>query len=213
MPLKIYEHLVVGDLACNCYIVGDDVTKQAILIDPGDEPEAILEALRRHELQLTAIVATHAHFDHVLAAEAIRTATGAPFYLHKDDKELLEWLPASMRLFLGVDAAAAPEVDRPLQDGDELVAGGLKLAVIHTPGHSPGSISLLAQDEAVFSGDTLFADSIGRTDLPGGDYEAIIASIRKRLFALGDLPVYPGHGPATSTGRERLTNPFAGLTR
>jgi len=211
MPLKIFEHLVVGDLACNCYIVGDDVSKQAILIDPGDEPERILEVLGRHELQLTAIVATHAHFDHVLAAEAIRAATGAPFYLHREDIAVLDWLPVSMKLFMGVEGPPPPEVDRQLDDGDELVAGGLKLAVIHTPGHSPGSISLLAQDEAVFSGDTLFADSIGRTDLPGGDYEAIIASIRTRLFGLGDLPVYPGHGPSTSTDREKLTNPFAGL--
>lgn len=113
-------------------------------------------------------------------------------------------------MFLGIELPPPPEVDRHYQDGDELTAGSLRLAVIHTPGHSPGSVSLVAADEAIFSGDTLFADSIGRTDLPGGDYDQELASIRERLFTLGDLPVYPGHGPPTSIEREKISNPFVG---
>jgi hydroxyacylglutathione hydrolase len=214
MALQIFEHMVVGDLSCNCYLVGDPATKQAVVIDPGDDGGRISEAITRHGLTVVAVVATHAHFDHVLAAEAIRAATGAPFYLHLDDIELLQWLPASLELFLGIDKSPpVPEVDGKLSDGDELKVGESKLQVIHTPGHSEGSICLLAPDSAeglLFSGDTLFAMSIGRTDLPGGDTQALVSSVHQRLFPLGDLPVYPGHGPATTLDRERVGNPFVG---
>ena len=207
--LKIYGHLVVGPLACNCYIVGDPETAQAIVIDPGDDPEAILNIVASHGLTLGLTVATHAHFDHIMAAEALRAATGAPFYLHTDDVALLDWVPASLQLFLGRATGTAPEVDARLADGDEIKVGSSGLEVIHTPGHSPGSICLLG-GEMLFAGDTLFAQSVGRTDLPGGDTDQLIGSIKRRLFTLGDLPVYPGHGPATTLERERFENPFVG---
>ena len=215
MALKIFEHMVVGDLSCNCYLVGDPDTRQAMVLDPGDDGGRILQAIARHDLTVVAVVATHAHFDHILAAEALRAATGAPFYLHLGDLDLLQWLPASLAMFLGVrDAPAPPEVDTRLSDGDELKLGGHSLQVIHTPGHSPGSICLLTSsggsESMLFSGDTLFAMSVGRSDLPGGDHNALVSSITQRLFPLGEMPVFPGHGPATSLDRERVNNPFVG---
>ena len=211
MALKIYEHLVVGPLACNCYLVGDPDTKKAILIDPGDDDSNIAEAVARHQLEVVAMVATHAHFDHVLAAEELRDLTGAPLYLHGDDTEVLEWLPESMSLFFNnPPSASPPSVDAHLTDGDEVTAGGLRLEVIHTPGHSPGSICLAEPNGVLFSGDTLFAAGIGRTDLLGGDFGQIVASIQDRLFPLGDRDVYPGHGPRTSIDKEKIINPFVG---
>jgi len=214
MTLKIFEHMVVGDLSCNCYLVGDPETRQAVVIDPGDDGGRIQQAIADHGLTIVAVVATHAHFDHVLAAEAIRAATGAPFYLHLADMDLLQWLPASMQMFLGVtDGPPPPDVDTELADEDTLEVGGSSLQVIHTPGHSPGSICLLSSDPQgtmLFSGDTLFAMSVGRSDLPGGDQDALLASIRRRLFPLGDMPVFPGHGPETALDRERANNPFVG---
>lgn len=214
MALKIYEHMVVGDLSCNCYLIADPQTRQAMVLDPGDDGGQILQAVARHDLTVVAIVATHAHFDHILAAESLRAATGAPFYLHLGDMDLLQWLPASLEMFLGVqDASPPPEVDTKLSDGDELKLGEQTLQVIHTPGHSRGSICLLtgsSDERMLFSGDTLFAMSVGRSDLPGGDQDALLSSIRDRLFPLGEMPVYPGHGPATTLDRERVNNPFAG---
>lgn len=210
MAIKVFEHLVVGPIQCNCYIVGDPETKDAVVIDPGDQAEDILAAVERHGLKLRAAVATHAHFDHVLAAEAIREKTGVPFYLHADDMPILQAMQERGLKFLGIELPPPPAVDRHYNDGDELLAGSMKLEVIHTPGHSPGSVSLLAPDDALFSGDTLFAQSIGRTDLPGGNYEQELESIRSRLFPLGDLPVLPGHGPPTTIDREKVYNPFVG---
>lgn len=210
MTIKVFEHLVVGPLQCNCYIVGDPETKDALVIDPGDQAEDILAAIKRHGLNLKAAIATHAHFDHVLAAEAIREATGVPFFLHAGDMPILEAMQERGMRFLGIELPPPPEVDRHYTDGDEISAGSMKLEVIHTPGHSPGSVSLLAPDEVLFSGDTLFAGSIGRTDLPGGSHEQELNSITGRLFPLGDLPVLPGHGPPTSIEREKISNPFVG---
>lgn len=210
MALHVYERLVVGLLQCNCYLVGDPETHDGIVIDPGDDPDAILEAAERHGLRLGAAVATHAHFDHVLAAEALRERAGIPFWIHRDDLEMLSFQQEAGRMFMGIELPPPPEVDRRLVDGDEAAAGSVRLEVLHTPGHSPGSISLVAPGEAVFSGDTLFAGSIGRTDLPGGSQELELASIVQRLFPLGDLPVYPGHGGPTTIDRERVTNPFVG---
>lgn len=210
MTLTIFEHLIVGPLQCNCYLVGDAITRDAIVIDPGDQAADILAAADAHGLRLVAAVTTHAHFDHVLAAEAIRTQRGVPFYMHAADLPMLALLEETGRMFLGVELGPPPEVDRHYADGDELSAGSLRLGVIHTPGHSPGSVSLLVPGEALFSGDTLFWGSVGRTDLPGGDADQELASIRNRLFPLGDLPVYPGHGQPTTLGEERLTNPYVG---
>jgi len=208
MALKLFQQLVVGVLKCNCYLVGDPATRDAIVIDPGDEPDNILAAVERHGLGLVAAVATHAHFDHILEADAIRKRTEVPFYLHAEDMPLLEAMRTGSLKYLGRELRPPPEVDRWCRDGDELAAGSLRLGVLHTPGHSPGSVSLLAPDEAVFSGDTLFAGSIGRTDLPGGDEVLELVSIRERLLPLGDLAVYPGHGASTSIDRERVSNPI-----
>ena len=156
MSLTLFAHFEVGPLACNCYIVGDDATREAIVIDPGGDAEILAAALRDKDLRVTAIVATHAHFDHLLAAEALRGLTGAPFYMHDADKPLLDWYEESGRMFLGVDLGAPPAIDTSAAEGDVLKAGGLELQVVHTPGHSPGSITLTTP-EAIFSGDTLFA--------------------------------------------------------
>ena len=208
--IEIFEHREVGPLACNCYIVGDHATKTAIVIDPGGEADELAEVIASKGLTITAIVATHAHFDHIIGAERLRALTGAPFHMNKADEPLLPWMQESGRMFLGVDLPAPPSIDTPAAEGDRLVAGAAELEVIHTPGHSPGSISLLA-DGALFSGDTLFAGSIGRTDLPGGDGRALLDAVRTKLFGLGDdMPVYPGHGPATTLAVERATNPFVG---
>jgi glyoxylase-like metal-dependent hydrolase (beta-lactamase superfamily II) len=208
--MEIFEHLVVGPLQCNCYIVGDPESREAIVIDPGDDADRLAASLSTRGLTVTAIVATHAHFDHIVAAERLRELTGAPFYLHAEDKPILAWMQESGRLFLGVELPPPPEVDTEAREGDRLVAGSVSLEVVHTPGHSPGSISLVT-DSAVFSGDTLFAGSIGRTDLPGGDMRALLGAVREKLFRLdAELPVYPGHGPATTLGDERDHNPFVG---
>ena len=208
--LEIFDHLVVGPLQCNCYIVGDPETRKAIVIDPGDDADRLAASIAERGLTITAIVATHAHFDHVVAAGRLRELTGAPFYLHDDDKPVLAWLQESGRMVLGVELPPPPEVDNIAKEGDTLTAGGVTLDVVHTPGHSPGSITLVS-DHAIFSGDTLFAGSIGRTDLPGGDTDALVTAVKEKLFKLDlDLPVYPGHGPATTLGTEQLTNPFVG---
>jgi hydroxyacylglutathione hydrolase len=200
---------VVGPLACNCYVVGDDVTREAIVIDPGGDATDIAEALAAKSLTVVAIVATHAHFDHVLAAQELRASTGAPFLRHDLDLWLLDWMQESGRAFLGAELPPPPDVDAALSQGDLLKAGSFDATVIHTPGHSPGSVAL-ASETGLFSGDTLFAQSVGRTDLPGGDTGALIEAVRTKLFALPeDLTVYPGHGPMTTIGHERRHNPFA----
>ena len=210
MSLEIFAHHVVGALGCNCYVVGDPDTKEAVVIDPGDDADAIARSLAEKSVTVKAIVATHAHFDHVLAAERLRELTGAPFYMHDDDKPILSWLEESGRLFLGVELGPPPEVDSSAREGERLVAGGVQLEIVHTPGHSPGSISLVGET-ALFSGDTLFAGSIGRTDLPGGDTDALAGAVKHKLFRLDeDVRVYPGHGPPTTIAIEKRSNPFVG---
>ena len=208
--MKLFWQRAVGPLACNCYVVGDEATRHAIVIDPGGDADDLAAVIVEQQLVVTAIVATHAHFDHILAAERLRSLTGAPFLLHDADRPLLDWMQESGRLFLGVELPPPPEVDTPAAEGDRVVAGDVELEIVHTPGHSPGSISLIAPD-AVFSGDTLFAGSIGRTDLPGGDTQALLGVVRSKLFTLDEsLSVYPGHGPATTLAEERAHNPFVG---
>ena len=206
--IEIFEHREVGPLACNCYVVGDPATKHAIVIDPGGDADDIAERIVERGLTITAIVATHAHFDHIIGAERLRALTGAPFHMHPSDAPLLPWMQESGRLFLGVDLPPPPEIDTPAAEGDALVAGTARFEVLHTPGHSPGSISLAAEG-VLFSGDTLFAGSIGRTDLPGGDTQSLLDAVRAKLYVFDDdVPVYPGHGPPTTIGREKATNPF-----
>ncbi len=210
MALRIFDHLEVGPLACNCYIVGDPDARAAIVIDPGGDADRLAASLTEQSLTVTAIVATHAHFDHLIAAQRLRELTGAPLHLHDADRFLLDWYDESGRLFLGVPLGPPPEVDSAAAEGDRLRAGGVELEIAHTPGHSPGSISLVG-DDAVFSGDALFAGSVGRTDLPGGDTKVLVDAIKSKLFAFGDeTPVYPGHGEPTTVGEEKERNPFVG---
>jgi hydroxyacylglutathione hydrolase len=210
--VEVFARFEVGPLACNCYIVGDPQTRMAVVVDPGGDAQSLLDALTSRGITVVAIVATHAHFDHLVAADALRRATGAPFLMHDADRFLLDWYEESARLFLGVELGPPPEVDSPAGEGDVLTAGAAELTVVHTPGHSPGSITL-ATEGVIFSGDTLFQGSIGRSDLPGGDGRALVGTIREKLLGLGDeVVVYPGHGPATTIGAERRSNPFVGET-
>jgi glyoxylase-like metal-dependent hydrolase (beta-lactamase superfamily II) len=206
----IHEVLPVGMLVCNCSVLGDETTGEAVVIDPGDEVEKVLDVLARHNLRARYIVATHAHLDHVGGVERLQRATGAAVLMHEADLPLFEHLDVQAEM-LGLRAPARLEVDQFLREGGTLRCGSLALEVLHTPGHSPGSLSLhLPGGQAkLFSGDTLFQGSIGRTDLWGGSYDEILRSIRSRLLIFPDeTPVFPGHGPATTIGDEREHNPF-----
>jgi hydroxyacylglutathione hydrolase len=206
----IHEIIPVGMLQCNCSIVGDEATGEAVVIDPGDDIERVQEVLARHKLKVRYIIATHAHIDHVGGLEKLKRATGAEVLMHEEDLPLYQNL-AVQAAWLGVEPPSMVEVDQFLREGDALRWGSLALEVLHTPGHSPGSLSLhLPGDHRrIFSGDTLFQSSIGRTDLWGGSYREILRSIRSRLLPFPDeTPVYPGHGPATTIGEEREHNPF-----
>ena len=201
------QGLVVGPLLVNCYVVACDETKEAVVIDPGDNAPEILSLLRENDLRLTRIINTHAHFDHVGAVQELKEACGVKFYLHRDDVPILDAYEAQLAFF-GLKAGPKPEVDGFLEEGDRITFGTVTLRVLHTPGHSPGSVSF-AGDKAVFCGDLLFAGSIGRTDLPGGDYQTLIESVRTKIFPLGDeVTVCSGHGSLTTVGRERVSSPF-----
>jgi glyoxylase-like metal-dependent hydrolase (beta-lactamase superfamily II) len=212
--LMIHEVLPVGPLQCNCSILGDETTREAIVIDPGDEVERILAVLAAHDLRVRYIVNTHAHFDHVGNCCELKQATGAEIWLHKGDLPIYETAPRQAAAFAdyGVKPIHLAPVDRYLADADGLQVGRIAAEAIHTPGHTPGSLSLHvpgADRHMLFAGDTLFRDSIGRTDLPGGDMHQILRSIRDRLLCLDDqTEVWPGHGPMTTIGRERRRNPF-----
>ncbi len=206
----IVETIPVGMLMCNCVILGDEATRQAIVIDPGDEVERIGTLLDKHGLSVRAIVATHGHIDHVGGIARLKELTGAPAMLHEADLPMYESI-ALQAQWLGVPAPPTTTIDRHLSDAVSLQFGSQKLEVHHTPGHSPGSISLILPHDVplVFAGDTLFAGSIGRTDLWGGSMDQILHSIRDTLFRLPDASiVLPGHGPRTTIGVERATNPF-----
>ncbi|MBF0552702.1 MAG: MBL fold metallo-hydrolase [Deltaproteobacteria bacterium] len=203
----IIQTLVVGPIQANCFILGCEATHEAAIIDPGDEVPRILQVLNREGLKASCIINTHCHFDHVGGNRALKEATGADLLIHAADAPGLSCLSASAAAW-GMAAENSPPPDRTIADGDTICFGRINLQVIHTPGHSPGGISLLT-DKMVFVGDTLFAGSIGRTDFPGGDYETLISGVRTRLFSLGDeVQVFPGHGPATSIGEEKRYNPF-----
>jgi hydroxyacylglutathione hydrolase len=213
----IHISIPVGMLHCNCSIIGDPVSREALVVDPGDEIERILELLGRHKLTVKAIVSTHAHIDHVGGLSKLHQYTGAPVMMHRDDVPLYQGMEVQAA-FLGVPTPEIGELDQLLTEGDKLQWGSLIAHVMHTPGHSPGSISLYLPPDAgrialappqLFAGDTLFAGSIGRTDLWGGSMEAIMDSLHGQLLQLpDDTVVHPGHGPRTTIGQERQSNPY-----
>ena len=208
----VVETFPVGSLGCNCSLVYRRRSRQAIVIDPGDDPEALLAAVRARNLVVTQLLHTHAHFDHIGGSNEVKRQVGAPILLHRDDEDLYRRLQEQGLLF-GVPVAPPGEVDRFIEEGYEVELGTDKLlTTIHTPGHSPGSCCFYTEvtgEPLLFAGDTLFRQSVGRTDLPGGDPYALIRSIKQRLFELPhEAYVVPGHGPATTLAVERRTNPF-----
>jgi len=205
----IHEILPVGPLQCNCSIIGDEATREAMVIDPGDDIEDILSLISKHNLQVKQIVITHAHIDHVGGAMKLRAATGAPILLNQNDYALLRMLDAQAT-WVGMASPGKVEIDASLGQADVVKAGPLAASVIHTPGHTAGSICLyFPAEKKLIAGDTLFAGSIGRTDLAGGSFEKIIRSLHEKVLALPDETiVVPGHGPLTTIGDERETNPF-----
>ena len=200
---------VVSEFQENSYLIGCEETGQAALVDPGDEPDTIWQMVEASGLTVIKIINTHAHVDHVGAVVAMQEKTSAPFYLHPKDQFWLDHLEESCLMF-SVTAPPTPTIDHEIEEGQVIEVGDLRLKVLYTPGHAEGHVSFYVEDEsAVLSGDALFAGGIGRTDLPGGDFDTLIRSIREQLFVLPDeTRVYPGHGPATTIGAERSTNPF-----
>ena len=203
--------LTLGAFATNAYLVADSETKNAILIDPVDSAPVILKAASERGWRIQLMIATHAHLDHVLASKAIKDDLKTPFYIHEQCLPWLADLPAQAKLFGFGGAPAAAQPDRLLTSASEIIQlDTIRLKTLYTPGHAPGHLSLLMEDQAIlFSGDTLFAGSIGRTDLPGGDYQLLMRSIFEKLMPLHDeIRVLPGHMGATTIGRERRSNPF-----
>lgn len=203
----IIYSMPVGPLQANCYIAGCPDTHQALIIDPGGDGDRILSAVEAERLTVAAVVNTHGHFDHVGGNKHIKKATGADLMIHRLDAPLIKHIEQTA-LAWQMHTDASPEPDRLLEDNDTIMCGNIQFKVIHTPGHTPGGISLYA-DNAVFVGDTLFAGSIGRSDLPGGSFDTLIQSIQTRLFSLPDeVVVYSGHMNSSTIGREKRTNPF-----
>jgi hydroxyacylglutathione hydrolase len=205
----IQKALLVGLLEVNCYILGDEESKEAVVIDPGGNEEDILEALRYHDLHLKLIIDTHGHFDHVDANQPVKEATGAQIAIHALDAHMLT-VPSNDALLFTGNRARTSQADVLLKEGDVISFGNYHLKVLHTPGHTPGHISLVLENHTlVYVGDLLFAGSIGRTDFPGGSFEALINAVKTKIFPLGDqYTVFPGHGPVTTVGHERKNNPF-----
>ncbi|MGP1470975.1 MAG: MBL fold metallo-hydrolase [Schwartzia sp. (in: firmicutes)] len=200
------QSLVVGPVAANCYLLSDEGGK-GIVIDPGGDAPAILDTIRKEHITVEAILNTHGHSDHIAANDAVRNATGAPLYIHAADEHMLTDPRANLSLFMGGNVVSRP-AEHHLKEGDILCVGAMALKVLHTPGHSPGGVCF-AGEGVLFSGDTLFADSIGRTDFPGGSLPQLIGVIKEKLMALpDDTVVYAGHGPSTTIGRERQYNPY-----
>lgn len=205
----IIERVVVGPFQTNCYIVGDETTKEGIVIDPGGDAGLILEARQRLDLKVKLVVNTHGHVDHITANREVLEELHAPLAIHPDDAVMLTNPLRSFALFMG-KVRPSPAADVSLEEGATIELGSTRLEVLHTPGHSAGSVSLWCSEaKVVFSGDVLFNQGIGRTDFPGGSYRVLLQSIREKLFTLpAETVVYPGHGPQTTIGFERTHNPF-----
>jgi hydroxyacylglutathione hydrolase len=205
----IHKIIPVGPLQCNCSIIGDETTREAMVIDPGDDIEDILTVLRDNKLQVKQIVITHAHIDHVGGAMKLRAQTSAPILLNQNDLALLKMLDVQAT-WIGMASPGAVTIESSIADGETLQAGNLKASVMHTPGHTEGSVCLyFPTEQLLIAGDTLFARSIGRTDLPGGSHAKILRSLRDRVMTLPDETlVIPGHGQNTTIGEERELNPF-----
>jgi glyoxylase-like metal-dependent hydrolase (beta-lactamase superfamily II) len=211
----LIESFAVGPLACNCSLIADLSSRRALVIDPGGDVQKIRSRLARHDLRLQAILLTHAHIDHVAAARELQAGTDLPVRIHPDDRFLLQMLGVQAAM-IGLPTPGSPEASFDLVDGATVAIGPAKLTVMHTPGHSPGGVSLLLDgdvERVLFSGDTLFQGSIGRSDLWGGDGALLLRSIRNRLYPLdASVRVITGHGPETTIGEERDSNPFVRAT-
>jgi len=205
--------LIVGPVSCNCAIVACPETRDAAIIDPGGDADRILAAVREMDVQVKMLLHTHGHFDHVLATRDVAEATGAKVVIHQNDRPMYDNLPRQGKIF-GFEAEPPPEPKLLLVGGEIVVVGKLSATVIHTPGHTPGSVGFYFEaDGILFAGDTLFAGSIGRTDLPGGSFPAILKSIQNKLYVLPpDTRVIPGHGGETTIDHERQHNPFIRAT-
>jgi hydroxyacylglutathione hydrolase len=204
------EHVMaLGPFQTNTVVLGCETDKKGVVIDPGFEAQSILGRIKRAELEITAILLTHGHVDHVTAVKEVKEATGAPVYIHADDVELYKSAPLLGRYF-GLDAPEPPEPDHLLAEGDTLTFGQHELVVLHTPGHSPGGVAFHCADEKLLvAGDTLFYRSIGRTDLPGGSMQVLSKSIREKIYTLdGETRIITGHGPNTKVADEKSGNPF-----
>lgn len=205
MNIETFTDLSFGT---NSYLVWAEDSKKAVLIDAGLSTALILDYLKANELELVAILVTHAHPDHIAGVADVAEATGADVYLHEIEIPAVKMMPEMMLAMLGIEELKTPQDIKPLTDGQVLELAGLTIKVLHTPGHSPGSTSFLIED-ALFDGDLIFRGSIGRTDFPGGDFDALINSVREKVFVLDpDTKVYPGHMGSTTVGWEKRTNPF-----
>ncbi len=208
----ILEAIAESSFGANTFIVGSEATQEAMVIDPGGQPEAILDRVKELGLKVILILATHNHMDHIGAVKELKEATGAEFAIHADDAPSLEASASRFRSYLGMAADPPPPPERLLKGGDTIAIGDLQFTVLHTPGHTPGGICLLGHG-VVFSGDTLFNFGIGRTDFPGGSMAQLLNNIHTKLLILPDqTTVLPGHGPATTIGTEREWNPFLGVS-
>ena len=208
----IHEILIVGPLQCNCSILGDETSREAIVVDPGDDISRIVGLLNRHQLTVKQIIVTHAHIDHIAGAQRLKRLTGAPILYNQNDLPLVQMMDIQAG-WLGVPTPEVAPPDASLEDGQSIAITGLSGSILHTPGHTEGSVCLyLPQHNLLLAGDTLFAGSIGRTDLPGGNTRKLLKSIHDSLLTLPDeVTVIPGHGPKTTIGAERESNPFLNI--
>ncbi len=203
----IFKTLVVGDLSVNCFIMACEKTKKGIVIDPGDNIEGILSIVKEQGIKVIEIVATHGHFDHIGRVTTLKEKTGAPFAIHQADMFMVEGL-VEIASFLSIDTDPSPEVDRFIDEGDTITFGHETLHILHVPGHAPGNVAFTWPGHAIV-GDTVFAGSIGRTDLEGADPQVLLDSIRTKILTLPDNTIlHPGHGPDTTVAQEKRTNPF-----